>query len=142
MSYQLTPADIADLRASLHSRPHDATGDSLGFPFIVWGQAGREWYLHAYGRTMATSKRIEPLAACLIAERAEPGFIARVLDVSWTVEEALLDADARREARVRQMAARAAETLAATDRENAREAARRVRPEHLTHLTLDSLLKS
>lgn len=93
----LTPANISDLRGSIRTRVTDPSGPPA-VPYIVWGEADDTFYLHAYGRTVAASKDPAILGALLVAERAERGFIATVLDSTHTVAEALLDPAGRKRA--------------------------------------------
>lgn len=98
--YVLTPADICDLRLSMRKAPaasamdHSTFGRAerdTGAPYILYLSADDAYLLRAYGSAQCTHANPAILAACLRNERAEPGFIRRVLDPSYTIEEASLD---------------------------------------------------
>lgn len=118
--YTLTAADVMALRCSLteRSRVRASIAALEGVPCITYLPAEGVFCLHAYRRVQATSPDINPLAACLRQERAERGFIARVMDPANLPDEATLDpaqaAQIRRrreadlaDARLRQSEARA-----------------------------------
>lgn len=79
--YGLTEADVLSLRYSLRpeARIPDPAGP-VGAPYILWGSSDDIYILHAYGRTVAVHANIALLAACLRNERAEPGWIRRIMD--------------------------------------------------------------
>lgn len=107
----LTPANVQDLRDSIRwrvSNGRDDTWTDPGVAYIIWGPADGHYILRAYGRPMAASHDIAVLAACLRAERAEPGFIARILDPATDCRTASLSPDLAAAER-RRLAALAAE---------------------------------
>jgi hypothetical protein len=87
--HTLTPADIMDLRASLKWRT--SNGESPLYPHIIYLPADEAFLLVVDGRRMAVSKDPEVLAACLRNERAEPGYVRRVLDSTDDVQLAALN---------------------------------------------------
>lgn len=118
----LTPPDVMDLRASCASLRGLGGGVNMNVPFILYLPADDLYCLHAYGSPQAKSANPAVLAACLRAERAEPGFIRRILDPSEPCTVATLSPDARA-----RYASRVAETAALQREaaETAREAAYR-----------------
>src|SRR4029077_16794542 len=91
MTYTLTPIDVLDLRASVRWHLSNANARLVPRPFIVYcreqpmtmyapGYDADAFALYVNGHLYAISKRPEVLAACLRAEYAEPGFVARIID--------------------------------------------------------------
>lgn len=89
----LTPADVQSLRQSLRWR--GTVGDHAHTAQIVYLPADGHFALINDNRLMATSADLATLGACLIAERAESGFIRRILDPATDCETACLDPKAR-----------------------------------------------
>lgn len=85
----LTPADIMDLRTSLTWRVSDGTVPEV--PHIIYSASEDGFILRAYGRPMAQHRDPAVLAECLRQERAEPGFIRRILDPREDAFMAALD---------------------------------------------------
>lgn len=95
--YYLTPAAVQTLRDSLHWRVangREDNWDTPGVALIIWSASDSLYILRCGGRPMAQSADIAPLAACLRAERAEPGFIARIMDPATDCRTASLAPDA------------------------------------------------
>jgi len=109
--YILTPADVADLRASV-SGPTRAMGGfvRLPVPHIIYVPADDRFALLRDGHLLASHRHIEVLGALLRTERQEPGFIARVLSPAEDPERAL---DAAPDRSARQQSAEAARQGAA-----------------------------
>lgn len=127
--YQLTPADIMDLRGSVRWQlATELTGNPAAVPVIRFDKVDRFFYLHSEGHVRCRHQRIEVLGACLRMEAAEPGWIKRALDSRETCFEALLDAETRAQAR----ATRAAE--------EARHRNRIANAADISSLTLDDFL--
>ena len=123
---------MQDLRDSVRWRLHDHWAVDGLPPFITYLPADDAWALHAYGHTQAASRRLDVLAACLRCERAEPGFIRRILDTRedarlMSLTPDLAAAERQRAGIERQRAAQAAADRAA---QAARIAAMK-RPERL-----------
>jgi hypothetical protein len=136
--YNLTPADIMDLRGSCPIRgSSDGTHDRLGVPFIVAIPSDGTFALHAYGSPQAIHADPRVLGACLLAERLEPGYIARILS---TEDPATLAALSPAE-RQRQRAQRAEETAraAAYRREQDEAASRRMSLIDASRVSLDDI---
>lgn len=141
--YSLSAADVADLRASMRQRPVDSEDPSgvHRIPYITYLPADDAWLLHAYGHLQAVSPRIDVLAACLRCERAERGFIARILDTSEDVRLASLQPDLAAAERRRQ----AEERLRAQRQQDTERAALERRrallgPTNILGIELDDLL--
>lgn len=137
-TYTLTPADLALLRASVHVRCSDGTFAAAVPPFICLGLTGT-WELHAYGKVQARHGSLEPVAACLQRELAEPGWIAYALSPAADPEEACLGGYERqqRETARATSAALAAQRKAAA--EDAEWRVRRLQQFDPTAITLDDL---
>ena len=118
----LTPADIMLLRASVSTRSADGTNGSVGVPFIVYIPSDDAFALHAYGACQCVHEDPRLLAQMLRCERAEKGFIARVLSPLEPCTVAGLSPDER--ARFARHQANVREQQRAS-REAAEEAARR-----------------
>lgn len=140
--YALTVPDILDLRMKM-KRNFISDGTNVGYPFITYGLAGKEYYLHSEGFTVAISANNDVIAACLRNERLEPGYCRRILsaleapDIALLIPEARHDETARRNehaARIRFNQQEAADL--------ARERSRMSRETPADHkrLTLDDLL--
>lgn len=135
MTTKLTPAMIADLRASIRTR---TTTPPPTEPYIVWGASDSTFYLHAGGRVMAAHPDPRVLGAMLVAERAERGFIATVLDSTHPVDEALLDPAGRKRALAERNAAENTRREAeAREAERRRNLMRNVDP---STVTLDDVI--
>lgn len=89
----LTPVDVSTLRASIRWR--GTVGANVHTSQIVWIASDETFGLISDGRIMATSADVRILAACLIAERAEPGYIRRIIDSTEPPDVATLDPAAR-----------------------------------------------
>ena len=110
MTYSLTPTTILDLRASCPSLRNLGGGINMGVPYILYLPAEDTFCLHAYGSPQAKHADPAVLAECLRQERAEPGFIRRILSTAEPCDIASLDpaARAKHAAQRAQEAARAA----------------------------------
>lgn len=139
--YHLTPADVADLRASVRWRLHDHLEPGIALAWINYAPADDMFILHAYGHTQALSVRLEVLAACLRCERAEPGFIERILNPAEDVRMASLTPDLARAERMRQYEERQRQQ-AHTDAQTARTVRRNsiLPPTDVSGFELDDLL--
>ncbi len=92
----LTPAVVMDLRASISTRGSaDGTGDRLGVPFLVYSPSEDAFVLHAYGSAQAMHRDANVLGQLIRCERAEAGFIRRVLSSQEPCDVATLAPDAR-----------------------------------------------
>ena len=151
--YELTPADVMDLRASVRWPLADPSVDGPQTPYITYAREGRmalnapgfseeAFALYVRGHIRAISTRPEVLGACLRCEYAEPGFIDRILNPAVDCETVTLNPDERAllESRRRFEAKRdreAAEAAARTARKPSPTKAPR-QPDPKT-LTLDDL---
>lgn len=135
----LTPTIILDLRLSIPSRVRclDTGLGTIGVPFILYLPADDAFALHAYGLMLAVSADPAPLAECLRQERAEPGFIRRILDPQTDVQEASLDPQGR----LKLASQRRAHALAtaAYDAEQTALAVRRTSLLDLSKINIDDL---
>lgn len=95
LPHTLTPTDIMDLRTSMHSRGADGTNGSVGAPFIVYVPSDQTYALHCDGLTWAVHRDPTVLCSMLRCERAERGFIRRVLSATEPCDVASLAPDAR-----------------------------------------------
>ena len=102
--YQLTPADVMDLRASIRWSLSDRSLGPPDIPFICFaredrmaqnapGYAPDAFVIHTEGHIRALSPRIEVLAACLRCEWAEPGFMRRIMNSNEDCHLASLNPD-------------------------------------------------
>lgn len=92
----LTPAVVMDLRASISTRGSaDGTNDRLGVPFIVYSPSEDAFILHAYGSAQALHRDPCILGQLIRCERAEAGFIRRILSAQEPCDVATLSPDAR-----------------------------------------------
>jgi hypothetical protein len=93
----LTPAIIMDLRTSVPAQVRclDTGLGTIGVPFILHLPADDLFALHAYGLMLAVHADPRVLGECLRQERAEPGFIRRILDPREDVLAASLDPKGR-----------------------------------------------
>ena len=91
--YALTAADVDELRGSVKWQLTDTFDGPARAPYITYaredavarnapGYHPDAFVLHTQGHMRAISPRLEVLGACLRAEYAEPGFVARILDTS------------------------------------------------------------
>lgn len=135
----LSPADIMALRTSVPARVRclDTGLGSIAVPFILYLPADDAFALHSYGLMLATSKDPAPLAECLRQERAEPGFIRRILDPREDVIHAALDPAGRKRLDAQRALARHGERIAAEEADQAAE--RRTRQLNISAITLDDL---
>jgi len=134
--YTLTIADVLTLRASIRWRTNVTLPDSL--PRIVYSASDDAYVLHHNGRIQAQHEDIGVLAALLRGERAEPGFIARVVQSHEPPDAATLAPDARRAQQARDNAEAAKRRLYAST--EAADAKRRVSLLDASRLTLDDLI--
>lgn len=139
----LTIADVLDLRHNAHSLRHLGGGVNLGVPYILLIPADDVFCLHAYGSPQTTHRDARVLAECLRQERAEPGFIRRMLDATDPPDLATLNPAERADRRKQQLAFEASMRAAAQAREEAeRTAASRLRytpQKPVSDLSLDDL---
>lgn len=133
----LTPADIMDLRASITYRGSSDSTNPLSVPFIVYGAPDGVFYLHAYGGCQCASSDPRVLGAMLAGERAEPGYIRRVLSPLTDCDTASLVPDDR-VARERHRAALAA-TARQAEAERAEAVRRRAHAIDVSKLDLEDL---
>lgn len=145
MTYELTPADLMDLRAKMRSvgtLRSEITAESCSIPFIVYSTPTKEYCLQGQGMTLAVSDRAEVICWLLAQERHEAGYVRSLLRPDLPVDLALSPekrAAAKREEHAFYAALRASE---------AEELARRQRrakqvhqkPEDHADLTLDELI--
>jgi hypothetical protein len=73
----------------------DGTNDRLGVPFIVYVPSDDAFCLHAYGSPQALHSDPRVLAQMIRCERAERGFIRRVLSPAEPCDIATLSPDRR-----------------------------------------------
>lgn len=119
----LTPALIMDLRTSVAFRGSaDGTNDRLGVPFLVYSPSEDAFVLHAYGSAQAMHQDPRVLGQMIRCERAEPGFIRRVLSAAEPCDVATLAPDERARYAATQSQER---RRLAQQREEAEEATRR-----------------
>lgn len=138
MNSTLTPAQITDLRASLRTRA--TVGALVHEAYITYLPADAAFLLVCDGRAMALSADLSALAACLIQERAERGYILRVLDATAPPDEASLDPASRQQAFAqRQASAARIRELERQADEKRRERIRRGLVD-VAKLTLDDLM--
>lgn len=134
----LTPADVQDLRDSVRYRVSNGQGDPTAH--ILYLPAEDRFLLRVDCRPMCASADITLLAACLRAERAEPGFVARIMDPAVDCRVASLAPDIAAAER-RRLAGLNAEIA-----ERARSDAERKRQSHIagrvdvSKISLDDLL--
>lgn len=144
--YRLTPADVADLRASV-SGPTRAMGGfvRLPVPHVIFTPADNRFALLRDGHLLATHPRVEVLGELMRAERQEPGFIARVLSPAEDPERALDDHATRLQRQSRLESAstvpQSASTVpqGVTDADRERWARERLKHFDPRHITLDDL---
>jgi hypothetical protein len=92
----LTPALVMDLRGSVSTRGSaDGTYDRVGVPFVVYSPSEDAFVLHAYGSAQAMHKDPRVLAQVMRCERAEAGFIRRILSALEPCDVATLEPDVR-----------------------------------------------
>ena len=93
--YVISPADLMDLRASMRRAiPLDtASHGAFAAPMIIYLPADNAFGLVVNSRMRAVSANIALLGACLRCERAERGWIDRVLDSAEDVRLAALQPD-------------------------------------------------
>lgn len=135
-THTLTAANVADLRASLRTRTSGV--DTSGVACITHGAADALFYLIIRGKVMCAHPDPRVLGAMLVAERAEPGFAATVLDSTHPVDEALLDPAGR--LRARSLANAEANTRATAAREAEERRHNLMRNVDPASVTLDDIL--
>lgn len=131
----LTPHAVLTLRASVRWRGQ-VDIDAGAATLVTYSASERAFQLSAYGRVMALSPDPLPLCAMLVQERAESGFIARLLDTAVDPETACLD-PAQRAARITQINAAKALTRQHTETTAANRRLQALRP---SSVSLDDLL--
>ncbi len=133
--HTLTPKDILDLRASVRWRG-SVDIDRAAACLMTYSASERAFILSAYGRVMAMSPDPAILAACMVAERAQTGFLAALLDTTVDPETACLN-PAQRAARLS-----AIRTAAATVKHTTATLDHNRRLQHLrpSTISLDDLL--
>lgn len=99
--YELSPADIMDLRLAAKSRGFIHDGVNVGYPFITYIMSDNTYALHSQGFTVAVHADAEVMAAMLRNERIEPGYIRRVTDPKVPIDEAAMSPEEARELRLR-----------------------------------------
>lgn len=137
MTHTLTVSDVLTLRASIHWRLAVPLPDSL--PRIVYSASDDLYVLHHDGHIQCQHADIGVLAALLRGERAERGFIFRVVSASEPPDAATLAPDAYA-ARRAALAAEAARIRLWAD-EQAQLARRdaELRQPNVANLSLDDL---
>lgn len=136
--YMLSAADVSDLRSSVRWRLHDH--GEVAAAWINYSPTDDAFILHAYGHTQAISSDLRVLAACLRCERAETGFIARILDTREDVSLASLAPDLAAEARRRAYDERAKAEAASAARLEAQRRRNSILPTDVSGFDLDDLL--
>lgn len=131
----LTPVDVMDLRGSIMWRVSDGTISEI--PHLLYSASEDGFILRAYGRPMAQHRDPTVLAECLRQERAEPGFIRRILDPREDAFMAALDPASAAATRTR-LAADASRAREYTESQS-REAVRRASQLNLTKIGLEDL---
>lgn len=92
----LDPPTVMDLRTSISTRGSaDGTFDRMGVPFIVYVPSEDAFVLHAYGSAQCLHSDPRVLAQVMRCERAEPGFIKRILNPQEPCDVATLGPDLR-----------------------------------------------
>ncbi len=134
--HTLTALDVLNLRASIRWRGA-VDVDARAACVMLYSASERAFQLCAYGRVMAQSADPAILAACMVQERAQPGWIAALLDTTIDPETASLD-PAQRAARL--SAVRSAAALTRTHSAT-HEANRRLQALRPTSVSLDDLLE-
>lgn len=130
--YELTPADVADLRCWRKTAGSAPDGSNTGYPFIVVSPSDGKLYLHSLGHCVAGELRPEVMCALLLNERLEPGYCRRIVSPDCTIEEAL------RTPHERQLALRRRLENSANARAHADEAAELLRRRR-THLDVTKI---
>lgn len=138
----LTPSLVDELRSSIRWRIND--GSVRPEPHIIYGRSMETFILWTDGRPQCTHEDIGVLAYLLRAERAEPGFTARMLSTEFDPETMSLE-PVEREARLAALREqRALDRQRLLDEAEARHAARarlrNVPKEDVREIDLDSLL--
>lgn len=87
----ITPALIQDLRDSIRYRV--ANGQGSPEPHILYMPADERFLLKVSTRAMCAHSDIRVLARLLLCERAEPGFVARIMDTATDCRVASLAPD-------------------------------------------------
>ncbi len=138
----LTPALVLELRGSIRWRIND--GSVRPEPHILWGQSMETYILWTDGRPQCAHADIGVLGYLLRAERAEPGFVARMLDTTFDPETMSLEPVEReaRQAAIREARALEKQRLLDEANERAERAARlrNVPKEDVGAIDLDTLL--
>lgn len=141
--YDLSPADIMDLRLAAKSRGFISDGTNTGFPFITFILSDNSYALHSQGFTVAVHSDPEVMSALLRNERIEAGYVRRVTDPKIPIDEAAMSPEEARELRLRRdsVNARARDHAASLQAENERrESLRRSTPADHVALRLEDLL--
>lgn len=119
----LTPPLIMDLRTSIsHRGSSDGTNDRMGVPFLVYSPSEDAFILHAYGSAQAMHADPRVLGQMIRCERAEAGFIRRVLSAQEPCDIATLSPDVRARYAATQAQERARLAQQRTDAEDALKA--------------------
>lgn len=140
--YVLTPADIILLRTSIR-RAIPLDNSSIGqfaFPSIIYLPADDAFGLVYQSRMRAVSTDARVLAQCLRCERAEPGFIERILNAEVDCAIASLSPDLARAASARAYEERVRAREAAEARQRTAQRRETIAPGDITLTTLDDLL--
>lgn len=140
----LTPADVMDLRISARSHIPDLQGAVQIAPCVRFNSTLDAYELHHGGNVLCWSHSGEVVLALLRAERYEPGYVRRVLDSTYTIEEAARDADEAERSRRQRSASDAQVRFAARQAEEAARAQRAptVPQSAIDALSLDDLLST
>lgn len=138
----LTPALVLELRASIRWRIAD--GSVRPEPHLIYSPSMERYIMWCDGRPQCAHEDIAPLAYLLKAERAEPGFTARMLSTEFDPETTSLEPVERAKRMAAAREARAIDRqrqLDAIEEERARRARlRNVPAESVADINLDTLL--
>ncbi len=132
----LTATHIMDMRLSM---PHRGSSDGsrLGVPFMVYSPSEDAFILHNDGAVWALHRDPRVIAQMMACERAEPGFIRRVLSTAEPCDVASLSPD-ERAAHVAQARTEHLKRLA-YEQDQREAVARRAAALNPTPLTLDDI---
>lgn len=85
----LTPADLAALRASARGLPRDSVGPFALAAALRYNPLRAEWQLLAHGTPIACAAAPTALLALMLRDARDPGFIGRALSPLLDPETAL-----------------------------------------------------
>lgn len=124
----MTPVQVLELRVNAKGMFQLSGGVNIGTPYILWIPADNLWCLHHNGRPQTKHADIALLGELCRQERAERGYIERVLSAAEPPDVASLDPSAR-EAHASRLRAEQAKARAHADAQAAAaaKAAQRLR---------------